>query len=72
MELIEMVAYEVAHVTGDPPWRCTACEVLTKHTHEGLIPHLVGAHNLSEALLKQEQDAMFLYPEKGEPNGIVH
>ena len=56
MELITMVAYTAAHATDEVPFRCVACEHLTRHSHEDIIPHLVAAHNLSKDELSIDKD----------------
>ena len=56
MELITMMAYTAAHATDEAPFRCVACEHLTRHSHEGIIPHLVIAHNLTKNELSIDKD----------------
>jgi hypothetical protein len=65
MVVTEMCAYPVSHLTDELTWRCVVCEDLTKHSEEGIIPHLVSDHGLKRELLKNERaDGIFLYPEK--------
>ncbi len=61
-DFIEMCAYQAMHFDGGPPWRCVLCESLTRHTDEGIMPHLVDAHNALAAQIRTELDGMFLYP----------
>ena len=51
-----MLAYSAAHLTDDVPFRCVACERLTKHSADGIIPHLVAAHNIPERELSIDKD----------------
>ena len=60
LTLIEMVAYQSAHVTNELPWRCMACEKLTPHADEDIIAHLGGAHNYPAELLTKEGDSIFM------------
>lgn len=55
MELM-MVGYLASHITDDVPFRCVVCEHLTKHSHDGIIPHMIGAHNFSKAELSIDKD----------------
>jgi hypothetical protein len=61
-ELIEMLAYTTLHAGGETPWRCVACEVITRHTEDGIMPHLVGAHNADAKRIRFDADGAFLYP----------
>jgi len=60
LDLIEMVAYQAIHTTEDFPWRCMLCEKLTKHSHDDMLPHLVGAHNLIESSVFKDDGSMFV------------
>lgn len=51
-----MLAYSAAHRTDEVPFRCVACEHLTKHSADGIIPHLVAAHNIPECELSIDKD----------------
>lgn len=61
LTLLEMVAYKAVHSADDAPWRCVKCEVLTRHSDDGIIPHLVGAHNLVKDTITTHPDGtMFM------------
>lgn len=60
VKTFEMVAYQSAHITDETPWRCMLCEKLTKHTHDGVVPHLMGAHNLLKDSILKDSDGMFV------------
>jgi len=62
VELIEMVAYQAAHVTDETPWRCVRCERLTPVPDHRILVHLAGEHGLDVGLLRIEKDGIFLYP----------
>jgi hypothetical protein len=68
MELI-MVGYLASHITDDVPFRCMVCERLTKHSHDDIISHLVGAHNFPKAGLSIDRDGgVFHTPQKSKFN----
>jgi hypothetical protein len=62
MNFIQMVAYHQAHHTGDAPWRCVVCDKLTAISEENLFSHMAQVHGWGKAMLRQEGDALFLYP----------
>jgi hypothetical protein len=65
MIVIEMCAYLSSHATDDTPWRCVACDKISKHAEEGIMRHLTEDHGLDAKRLKKEhKDGIFLYPEK--------
>jgi hypothetical protein len=59
---IQMVAYRAAHITCDTPWRCVLCDKLAPIADEVVRLHMAGEHGLEAELLRQEGDALFLYP----------
>ena len=56
LTVMEMVGFTAAHRTDEVPFRCVICEYLTRHSPEGIIPHMVGAHNLSAAELSIDHE----------------
>jgi uncharacterized C2H2 Zn-finger protein len=58
---IEMVGYMAAHRTDEAPWRCVACEKLTKHSDKDIMEHMAGAHGFGSSLLAKDGDALFLH-----------
>lgn len=65
MIVIEMCAYMSSHVADDLPWRCVACDEISKHSDEAIMPHLTEDHGMDAKRLKREhKDGIFLYPEK--------
>ena len=63
LTVIEMVAYQSAHITSEMPWRCMVCERLTPHTDADIYAHLRGAHNLPAVELTKDKDAIFHAPQ---------
>ena len=60
LDLIEMVAYQAIHTTEDFPWRCMLCEKLTRHSQDGMILHLTGAHNIIKESVFKDDGSMFV------------
>ena len=65
LTVLELVGYTASHRTDDVPFRCVICEYLTKHSHEGIIPHMIMAHNLSAAELSIDNDGNVFHTPQG-------
>jgi len=59
-----MCAYSTAHSVDDTPWRCVACDSISKHGEADIMRHLTEDHGHPAERLKMEhKDGIFLYPE---------
>ena len=56
MITIEMIAYKTKSGSEDEPWRCVVCDTLTRHTDEGIEPHLISVHDILNTRIKRHSD----------------